>query len=292
MKQLLILIISLCGLTHLVAQLPTTQLHLFELVSEGKGASVQKAYYLNAFNKKGYNNQPQFLDNTDKLLISSNAYLPDSTNDIILLDFNDYSLDRLTPTAESEYSPTPMGHGFISCVRVESDGKDQGLWIYHLDKEQKPTRLLHNLDNIGYHLWLDQQTLILFLVDKTNYMALAYPEDGSFKVLESNIGRCFKRLSPSSFLFVHKKDQGNWILKNYNIETAKSNTIIKMPEGVEDFELLQDNSIICGNKNKILIFDKKKSTKQWLPYLDLSPYKINNISRLIMKKNVLVTVSE
>ncbi len=274
------------------AQLPTTQMHLFKLVSEGNGVQVDEAFYLNSFNKNGYNNQPHFLQGPNRLLIASNAYHPDSANDILLLDLNDNSLERLTPTIESEYSPTPFSRNYFSCVRVEKDGKDQGLWSYSIDKSEEAIRLIPNLDNIGYHLWLDSEKLVLFLVDKINYMALAYPEDGSFKVLESNIGRCFKKLNDSKFLFVHKVKESVWYLKSYDIDTAKTVTIAQMPEGVEDFELLQDNTIICGNKGQILIFDKDKNNENWLPYLDLSPFGLKKISRLIMKKNILVTVSE
>lgn len=274
------------------AQLPTTHMHMFKLASEGKGVQVKEAWYLNDFNKSGYNNQMQFLDGTDKLLISSNAYPPDSTNDILLLDFTDKSLERLTSTVEAEYSPTPIGHNMFSCVRVEQDGKDQGLWKYSMDPSEAPSRILENLDNIGYHLWMDNERLILFLVDKPNNMALAYPDDGSFKVLESKIGRCFKRVNSQSFLFVHKVSDDLWMLKSHNLDTGRNTSIVEMPKGVEDFELLQDNTLICGHKGQILMFNKDKNPEAWLPYVDLSIFGLAKITRLIMKKNVLVTVSE
>ncbi len=277
----------------LQAQLPTTHMHRFSLSSQGKGVEVTEALYLNNFNKTGYNNQMQFMGDVDKLLISSNAYYPDSTNDVLLLDFNDLSLERMTLTSESEYSPTPIAADAFTCVRVEKDGKDQGLWEYNFENKEYPEqRLLHNLDNIGYHLWLDEEKLILFLVDQPNFMALAYPEDGSFKVLDSKIGRCFKRINDDTFYYVHKLSDDTWELKSYDLNTGKKTRILEMPPGVEDFELLQDGTIICGKNAQILIYNRKKNSEEWLPYVDLSPFGLKNITRLIMQKNILITVSE
>jgi len=287
-----LLIVLFLSLQQVDAQLPSTQMHMFKLASEGKGIEVKEAWYLNGFNKSGYNNQMQFLDGLDKLVISSNAYYPDSTNDILLLDFTDLSLDRLTKTVESEYSPTPISMDEFTCIRVEKDGKDQGLWKYDINKNAAPIRLLEHLDNVGYHLWLDDERVILFLVDDPNYMAVAYPDDDSFKVLESNIGRCFKRINSNTFLYVHKISDAHWVLKSHNLQNGENTTIVRMPNGVEDFDLLQDNTLICGNNGYILIYDKQINQEEWLPYVDLSRFGLDNISRLVMKKNVLITVSE
>src|SRR4030095_10520973 len=107
----------------------------------------------------GYNNQPAFLPDGSSLLYTS--IRSDKQADIYKYDFKSRGTSRITETPESEFSPTltPDGH-FISVVRVEADGT-QRLWKFPLGAG-KPSLVLEKIKPVGYHTWIDQNTLALF----------------------------------------------------------------------------------------------------------------------------------
>ena len=69
--------------------------------------------------------------------------------------------------AESEYSPTLMpDKKNISVVRVEADGKTQRLWKFPLAGGQ-PSLIIETLKPVGYHHWIDDHTVALFVLGGT-----------------------------------------------------------------------------------------------------------------------------
>jgi len=273
-----------------MAQLPDTDLHLFEFSEIDGNINIQSATYLNGFNLDGYNNQPTFLDN-GRILISSNAYGDPSKTEILELNVREQLIKRITDTDESEFSPTLLSDGDFSTVRIETDGVTQSLYKYTYPDGQARTHILPKTTNIGYHHWIDDYTLALFLVDEINYLALGFTSDGSTKLLDSNIGRCIKKYFGSTFLYVAKTTEDRWHLKSYNPEIGRTKTLLRMPRDSEDFIVAKDGTIYCTQGSKIyscnLIVNKEFSEA-----VDLEKYDINNISRIAMLDNQLVVVSQ
>jgi hypothetical protein len=59
--------------------------------------------------------------------------------------------------------------------------------------------------------------------------------------------------------------------------------------GEEDFEVMPDGQLICGKGPILYTFDPIKKDG-WKKYIDLSKYKIQNISRIAAYKNQLALV--
>ena len=83
---------------------------------------------------------------------------------------------RVTNTPESEYSPTVTPDGaHISVIRVEADGT-QRLWRFTLDG-RSPELVLTDVKPVGYHAWVDDHTLALFVLGSPATLQLADTRD-------------------------------------------------------------------------------------------------------------------
>jgi len=256
----------------LTAQLPTTNIYSLNLTKVGANYKFSSPRFLTAFNKQGYNNQPSFFE--DKVIYFTTDYYDSEQTEISKFDLFENTLTRITYTPEKEYSPTPVPkQDAFSVIRVESDNKTQTLSLYPLDGIGFGKRYMNNTSNIGYHNWIDEHNVALFLV-----------------VLD-NIGRCLKINKRKDIVFIHKQSPIEWWIKSYNTKTNKSTTIIKTLIGSEDFEILNDGSFIMGNKSKLYHFQPNKS-KEWVELIDLKDQGITNIKRLTVRKNLIVLVNE
>ena len=271
-------------------QLPVTNLYHFTLTKVGNSYRVKSPQFLTAFNKSGYNNQPQFFD--DKVVYFSTNYYDKSQTEIAKFDLFEKSLTRITYTEEKEYSPTPVpGRNAFSVVRVESDEKTQSLSLYPLDGIGYAKRYMNNTNNIGYHCWLDDSTLGLFLVEAPHHnLAVADAQSERRKIILDNVGRCLKPDKNGNLLFVHKQNPAEWFIKRYDIETKKSKTIVGLPGEVEDFEVLNDGTFLIGKGSMLMKYNPTRDS-EWVELTDLKGAGIESIKRLVVRRNSLVIVA-
>jgi hypothetical protein len=261
------------------------------LFSLNKGADSlwrpEAPQFLSAFNRGGYNNQPSFFTNNELWLT---AQFPSDTTqtDIVSLDLSQKIQTRVTATPQTaEYSPTLMpGSKRFSVIRVEEDG-NQRLWSFPLDRSDNGRIELPKVFNVGYHCWLRDTLLTLFIVG----------EDGQPHTLQSvgikgqktqriasNIGRCMARRADGRLLFVQKATEQTWFLKTWDPKTNLQEIVVKMPSGTEDFALLPDGTLLAGNGSKLFQY-KSPRDADWKEIADLSKYGIRKITRLAASKD-------
>ena len=141
----------------------------------------------------GYNNQPSFLPDGQSVLYTS---IRDKQADIYRYDIRRSATTQITKTPESEYSPTLMPDGrSISVVRVEADGT-QRLWKFPLDGGT-PSLILEKIKPVGYHLWIDDHTLALFILGKPNTLQIVDTRTEETETIAENPGRISSSHSPS-----------------------------------------------------------------------------------------------
>ena len=282
----IILFIGLVWQQGLFAQLPSSDLYSFTFEELDSTLEIREAKFLNGFNKGGYNNQASF-SAENKIFISSNHYNSEKT-DIIELDLDKNRLSRITNTDVPEYSPTlhPDGKS-ISTVRVEADNTTQSLWIYPKDRSNYGYRILSDISDIGYHLWVSETEVILFRLPAPFTMSLVNIETEQQKLIIDNIGRCFKMTPDGEVLFVHKSNPTQWWLKTYNLETRRIETLFPTLENSEDFEILADGRIVMG-KDAQLHIRTLSGEGEWNQWTDLSTFGINNIKRLAIQNNRMI----
>jgi Tol biopolymer transport system component len=244
----------------------------------------------------GYNNQPFFMPGGNSLLYTSNR---NSQADIYLYDLRSGQTSQITQTSESEYSPTLMPDGKnISVVRVEADGT-QRLWKFPL-KGGPPAVILENVKPVGYHHWIDDHTLALFVLGgagKPNTLQIADTRSGKTEIVSENPGRILRRVPDHSerFSFVHKISDQHWEIKQFDMRTRTSSSLIETLPGVEDYAWLPDGRLLMGKEAKLFVV-RPLSVQKWTEAGDLSASGIKRITRIAVdgggKRMALVGVTE
>ncbi len=292
MKQFIstlsILFLFACANKYFAQDLPNCNLYQFTITEKATGYNVLYPKFLTVFNKDGYNNQPSFISDFDVYLTSD--YGDNGSTEVLQLNLFENKLTRITSTKQSEYSPTVANKNYFSTVRVENDGTTQTLTLYPNNMDSSPRRLLPDTDNVGYHSWISDSKVALFLVDEENGHTLAIGDvlNGSVKKVISNVGRTLKFDNDHKLFFIHKSID-KWFIKEYNTETRKVRTIVETIAGVEDFELMRNGTFICGKGSKLYFFNS--ATAGWTVITDLEDYGIDSISRIAIRKNKLILVN-
>ncbi|HYO99456.1 MAG TPA: hypothetical protein VER76_04655 [Pyrinomonadaceae bacterium] len=237
----------------------------------------------NITNRAGYDNQPSFLTDGQSLLYTS-AHAGEQT-DIYRYDFKTRQATRLTTTPEGEYSPTLMPGGkFFSVIRVEAD-KTQRLWKFPLAGGE-PSLVLPNIKPVGYHLWLDQRTLALFILGaegRPNTLQLV-PTDMTFlDTIHVNIGRALHLIPRrEAFSFVHKISPDEWLIKTFDLKTKRSTTLTRTLPGSEDLAWTPDGTILMAQDSKLFRYDPAAPAFGWQQLADFSAAGLKKITRLAL----------
>ncbi len=254
---------------------PSTEIFVADLRSRDGRLSVGQP--VNITNREGYDNQPMFMPDGESLLYTSirEGTLPD----IYRYVFRDKSTAQMTKTPEGEYSATPMPGGkFFSVIRVEAD-QTQRLWKFPF-AGGAPSLVLEKIKPVGYHAWLDANTLALFVLGSPATLQLADVRTGQAETLENNIGRSLhKHPSHYSITFVHKLSGDEWLIKELDLKTRQAEVLTKTLPGSEDFVWTPDGVILSASGAKLFKFEPKKD-REWQEVADFSSAGLKGITRL------------
>jgi hypothetical protein len=228
----------------------------------------------------GYNNQPFFLPDGHGLLYTS--IRADKQADIYRYEFKSGKTSRVTETAESEYSPTVTpDKKFISVVRVEADST-QRLWKFPLGGGA-PVLVLEKIKPVGYHAWLHQNTLALFILGasgKPNTLQLVNTGKEDAEVIAENIGRPLRLIPNQNKLsFVHKISKDDWTVEAFDLKTRQTTTLIKTLPGSEDFVWTPKGMLLMGKDSKLYAWDPAKDSG-WREIADFSQAGLKGITRI------------
>ena len=281
---LLILYWVLCP-WNAFSQWPSCDLYLWKLNHQPGNSPI----FLNKFQMGGYNNQPSFVEN-NQILITSNFNT--SGTDILWLNLDRKEFFAFTKTTKiSEFSPglTP-DKKHVSAVRIEEDGKSQTLWAYPIDRSNFGKNLFPHLENIGYYTWVDSVQVALFLVDSIHTLALANIDNQKIIYLQENIGRCLKSKDKSIY-FTKKHISGVHIVKKFDTRYQVIETIMTLPEGTEDFEILSNGDLIYAHGGILYKCTEKNRTEQQV-LQDFSSFGIKNIRRIAILNEQVIFVNQ
>lgn len=268
--------------------LPNTQVYCFDLERSGERFNIGNAKFLTGYNPYGYNNQPQWVNNFELYL---SVQTPEDTTqtEIFSLSLLTNTLARVTATAEAEYSPTLMpDRRHISCVRVDaSPTATQRLWSYPIDRSDAGKDLLPLHIDIGYHTWVTDKKLALFVLNgNSNYLKIVNTEDQSSIQLTNSIGRSLAKTANGQLAFIQKATAQTWYIKTMNLETYTSEIVIQTLPGAEDFVLLPDGTFLMGSGSKLYMYKLGNPLKEWIEVADLKEYGLINIKRLAVNRDI------
>jgi hypothetical protein len=250
-----------------------SDIHLLELRTPG--ARVRVANLSRITDWKGYDNQPSFTPDGRALLYTS--IREDNQADIYRHDLAAKTSARLTSTGEAEYSPTvtPDGRAF-SVIRVEKDGT-QRLWRFPFGPGE-PQLLLADVKPVGYHAWLDADTLLLFVLGRPATLQLASVKDGRAEIVASDVGRSLHRI-PGTRSASYLDKSAVWTIRRLDPRTKRSEPIVAALDGSEDYAWTPDGRLLMAQGSR-LFAHRPGVDATWRIVADLSLKNVRRITRL------------
>ncbi len=258
---------------------------LFELDIEGREVNLSQPKLLTGFNPDGYNNQPAFFPNGE-IWLTTQSPSDTTQTEIIALNTETKQLAQITKTRLSEYSPTPMPGGKEwSAVVVESDGT-QRLWSFPMQGGGSGKPLLKDIKGVGYHLWLTDVDLALFIVGEPHTLIYTNTIKQKRAQITGSPGRCLAKTSLGLLYFVVKATDQTWFIKSYNPANGKQEIICQTLPGAEDFALLPNDQILMGQGSKLFL----REGERWIQIADLQALGVKKITRLALRDGQLAMV--
>jgi dipeptidyl aminopeptidase/acylaminoacyl peptidase len=256
----------------LAGQAPGTDIYLVSLSRSGTGLSLGAP--VNATARAGYDNQPYFSADGRSVFYTSQR---DGQTDIFRYDRATGSAVQVTSTAESEYSPTVMPDGRrISVIRVEKDST-QRLWAFTLDGTAvRP--LLDSIKPVGYHTWLNADTVFVFVLGSPATLRRAELGTGTAQVMASNIGRALAVVpGRRAVSFVQQDSASGWV-RTLDPVTGAGESIVRLPSGASFFTWLPSGELLTATGNRLLLW--KQGAAEWVEVTRFSEPGLQQISRL------------
>lgn len=266
---------------------PSSDIFLVEVINQHGQIKLGQPMKISQW--PGYNNQPSFFPDGGSVLYTS---IRDKQADIYRYEIRGGGTTQITVTPESEYSPTVMPDTrFISVVRVEADGT-QRLWRFPL-AGGKPSLILEKIKPVGYHLWLNDHTLALFVLGKPNTLQIVDVSTEKAETVADNPGRVLRRIPhQDKFSFVHKISDQEWIVESFDLKTRSSTPLVKTMPGVEDYAWMPSGQMLMAKDAKLFIWNPSID-KDWREIADLSAAGLMGITRIAVspKGNRLAIVA-
>lgn len=199
-----------------------------------------------------YTNQPYFFTNEN--LFYTQMISSEEQMDVFSFSIATGEHKNLSQSPQSEYSPTPMpNQSSFSVIRVNESGL-QELWAFNM-QGKAISHLASAIEPVGYHVWLDEENLLLFVLGEPHTLQLVAANDPkqAAKLLDGNIGASLVRYKQSNwYLYSRKSEEGHW-LKGYNKETRKTRRVARLPDNTDYYALSPSGYAFTSDGNNIYV---------------------------------------
>ena len=253
---------------------PSTDVYVVDVTRAGDRLVFGEPW--NTTDREGYDNQPYFAPDGKSFLYTSQR---EGQNDVYRYGIAERASRRVTETPESEYSPTfvPGGNGF-SCIRVEADGT-QRLWKFDL-AGKNPALVLENVKPVGYHAWVDENTLVLFVLGSPATLQIADVRTGKAEVVASSIGRSLHLFAKGKrqVSFVHTVAEKEWWIKLLDVDSRAVTPLARTLPGSEDYAWIGDDLLLMGQGSKL--FTRRAADAEWKEVADFTGKGVEGITRI------------
>jgi hypothetical protein len=257
---------------------PGTDIWAFRL--SGTASAVDLNSVVRVTDRAGYDNQPHFPPGERAVLYTAIDSLGQA--DIWSFDLRSMEGGNVTRSnPESEYSATVTPSlARFSAIRVEADST-QRLWAFE-SGGTNPELLLPNIQPVGYHAWLDEDRLALFVLGSPATLQMATISEGTGRVVAENIGRSIYRIpGRGTVSFVQWEEPGTGWITEFDPETDEASPIAPLLEGNEFYAWTPHGTLIMGQGSKLFRWVPDES-ESWEEMADLGPAGILAISRIAL----------
>lgn len=257
-----------------------SEIYLLDVVLTKSKVTVSNA--INVTNNPGYDNQPYF--HTTKPLLYYASFNADGRSDIKVYNYQTGQSSALTTTQEREYSPTLTPDSkFVSCI-IQRDNNAQDLGKYPVEGGEAIT-LIDSLI-VGYHAWVNEQQLILFVLGDSMTLQWYDLEKDKNYVLDHDIGRALHRIpGQKAMSYVKKGADGKNMIMRLDIVSKRITPIVNTLPGREDLTWTGDGKILMSDGEKLFYYDTKLKDGWKEAAMNLGGIKLPGISRLAISKD-------
>lgn len=283
-KYFYIIVSLMCSLQVVLAQLPETDVWLFQLDKKS-----QITGSLNITNRPGYDNQPSF--SSDGKSIYYTSIREDKQADIYHYSVKSKKTKQLTKTSESEYSPveSTVNNG-LSVVTVLKDSSQVVQLLSPKSYTAVSTSLSTNVDSVGYYLFLNSDTVLYYKLTQPHslrYHVISTQNDGFLCELPC---RTFKTIKRTQFVY-GIKDSISTSYFIYDTQLQKALLFARSGKVNEDIWWHSKHGLLISEGATILKF--MPETKAWQVLYDLGVYGVKKITRFAFdpKDHYLVIVN-
>lgn len=266
---------------------PATEVYVATLSVSPSAWTLGKP--VNISNSPGYDNQPFFAPDGNMLYFTSSrgaaaAGSAAPQTDIYRYDLATKAVTQVTSTPESEYSPTvtPDGKG-ISVIRVEAD-QTQRLWKFSRDGKN-PSLVLTDIKPVGYHAWLDDRRLALFVLGQPATLQVADTSTGKAEIVARNIGPSVVKMPKGGASFVQQSGEGSartFTITQVIVENGKAVTrpLTTAMAGATQVQVAwtPDGTLLMAHAGSLHAW--RQGEKGWRVVADLNALGFEGVTRL------------
>lgn len=247
-----------------------TDIHLLRLDREDGRIAVGPPTAVT--DRAGYDNQPAFTPD-GRLLYTS---IRGGQADTYRYDPETGRTARVTATAESEYSPTPIpGSSRFSVVRVEADST-QRLWSFAADGTA-PRLVLEEVAPVGYHAWSGDR-LALFVLGDPPTLRVADLAGGAVRVAARDIGRSLQPVPDRDAVSFTQRTDDGWLLREVRLSDDAIRTLARLLGPDEYHAWTPTGEILTAHGTELFQLDR--ASGEWRTVADVSRHGLGAITRL------------
>ena len=266
---------------------PATEVFLAPLSAAAGKLSIGPP--VNVSNSPGYDNQPFFAPDGQRLFFTSargevSSKCGDPQTDVYRYDLATRTVARVTHTPDCEYSPTVTPDGrHLSVIRVEPDGT-QRLWRFTIEGKN-PTVVLEDVKPVGYHAWLDDRMLTLFVLGQPATLQIADTTTGTAQVVARDIGQSIVKMPDGGVSFVQQAGERGERTLTITQVTLEDRTPVLKPlttavPGATQAHLAwaPDGTLLMAHGDSLHAWRAGRS--DWEVVADLAALGLHNVTRL------------
>jgi hypothetical protein len=242
MRRLLLIVplitLVACSATAAPEEEPTTNETIYVATLNLRAGTISHVRHVTR-GAKGEDYQPAFVNDGRAIVFVSDR---SGSSNVYRYEIATAVTTPVTATKENLYAPTPLadGSGF-SAIRVITPGtggaemKEPPVWHYGWDGQ--PIAAVLDVRHVGYHAWVNERQLALFIVDQDEKRAahtavLADRLTGKTTLLTNKPGRTFSHTPDSKrATFVDKSDPQRWVIAAVGAEDTRPEVLVATPGG-------------------------------------------------------------
>lgn len=290
--QNLILIITLAFCVSAIADdkkssvrqkinLPHSDIFVFDLIKSEE--VILLSNMRNITNRKGYDNQPYFTQNSDTLIYSRGD---DYQTDVYEYSFSTQNSTQLTDSTATEFSPTP---NLVNTKIAFVSDRNGGIWAAERDNLNQPEWLLephNNQEPVGYFAWDHSNDNLLYWSRYGFSIALTNVQTGDYSFISGNTPPSTPHIIPGTdnFSFVHRQTNGQVWIKALNPDNLAIRPLVPVTGSNHNYTWTPTGDILMIQQN-MLYRITPDSDSSWVKVADLTDFSLSNTNRLAVSPN-------